>query len=268
MSAIPTDVRVTQSRVFLSEWTKLRSLRSTKIVLLVAVVLTIGFAALVSSVISTRAGQEVADPSSNALQIELLLGVFFAEFCIGILGVLSISGEYSTGMIRSSFSAVPKRLPVLWAKAGVYAAVTLVLMVITILIAFFLSQGILSARGLSISITDGGVARVLFGAVMYLTVTGMFGLGLGAILRNTAAGIATFTGIMLVLPILLNLLKLVSTSWYNAVSPYMPSNAGEQIMYLTKQQDMLSPWTGFAVYCGWTVVVMGIAAILMVRRDA
>lgn len=266
MSAIPTDVRVTQSRVFLSEWTKLRSLRSTKIVLLLAIVFTIGFAALVSGVVSTRA-HHAADASSNALQVELLLGVFFAEFAIGILGVLSISGEYSTGMIRSSFSAVPKRLPVLWAKIGVYAAVTLVLMVPTILVAFFLSQWILSAGGLSISIGAGGVVRVLFGAVLYLTVTGIFAMGWGAITRNTAAGIATFVGIMLVIPILLNLLRLVSVSWYHAVSPYMPSNAGQQIMYLTKQSDMLSPWLGFAVFCAWTVVIIAIATVLLVRRD-
>ena len=255
MSAIPTDVRVTQSRVFLSEWTKLRSLRSTKIVLLVAIVLTIGFSALYSTVIvhqwsHMRLGEKASFSAINAA----LVGAAIAQLAIGVLGVLSISGEYSTGMIRSSFSAVPKRLPVLWAKVGVYGVVTLVLMIPTILVAFFLSQGILSIGASAtvhqpIAFTHAGVARVLFGGAAYLTVMGIFALGLGAITRGAAAGIGAFVGIILILP---GLLQLLPSSWNHAVSPYLPANAGEQIMALTRDSNSLSPWVGFAVLCGWT----------------
>ena len=143
-----------------------------------------------------------------------------------MLGVLLISGEYSTGMIRSTFVAVPKRLPVLWAKAIVYAAVTLALMVPAVLIGFFGSQAILRNHHiLELSFSHPGVARTVLGGAVYLTLVGVFALGLGAILRNTAGGIATFAAIMFVIPPLLNILP---SDWNNAINPYLPSTAGER----------------------------------------
>ena len=154
----------------------------------------------------------------NALEAGMM-GLNFAQLAIGVLGVLFISAEYSTGMIRSSFCAVPRRLPVLWAKAGVFAAVTLVLMVPAVLVAFFVSQSILSGQHIQIAFSHAGVARAVIGAGLYVTVLGVFALGLGAIIRNTAGGIATFAGILFVLP---GLMHVLPRNWSDAISPYLP----------------------------------------------
>jgi ABC-2 type transport system permease protein len=256
--------RVTQLHVFLSEWTKLRSVRSTKWSLAVAFVFTIGLPALVAAIVShhwpSTSPQDRAD--FNPLDISLV-GVQLAQLAIGVLGVLVITAEYSTGMIRASVTAVPKRLPVLWGKAVVYGVVTLALMIPAVLIAFFVSQAILSGRGIDTTLGAAGVPRVVLGAALYLTVVGLFGLGLGAIVRNTAGGIATFAGIMFVLPPLMNVLP---SSWNSAASPYLPLQAGEALLQL-QRGDQLAPWTGFAVLCAYAAVAIGIAAILLRRRD-
>src|SRR5437588_51100 len=146
--AIPSSPfrgKVTQARVIVSEWTKLRSVRSTRWSLLVATVLTIGFPILAAAVISSHWGHQSAAERASFNPLDpALIGSQIAQLAIGILGVLVISAEYSTGMIRATFTAVPKRLPVLWAKAVVFALVTFVLMLPSVLIAFFASQSILS----------------------------------------------------------------------------------------------------------------------------
>jgi ABC-2 type transport system permease protein len=265
LTRVAPSARVAQSRVFASEWTKLRSVRSTRYALLAAVLLSIALAALASTVIVTHWAR--MDPQEKAHFNPLMasmVGLNFAQLAIGVLGVLIISAEYSTGMIRSSFIAVPRRLPVLWAKAGVFAAVTLTLMVPSALVAFFVSQSILSTHHLQIAFSQAGVARAVIGAGLYLTVLGILALGIGAIVRNTAGGISILAGILFVVPPLMGVLP---TSWRDAISPYLPSNAGQQIMSIVQEPHMLSPWTGFALFCGYAVVVMGIAAVLLVRRD-
>ena len=140
--------------------------------------------------------------------------------------------------------AVPKRLPVLWAKAAVYGLVTLALMLPATLIAFFVGQAFLHRQHINIAFSHPGVARAVIGAALYLVVVGIFGLGLGAITRNTAGGIATFAAIMFVLPPLMNVLP---SSWNHAASPYLPLAAGEAIMSITPG-DHLSPWVGLALF--------------------
>ena len=108
------------------------------------------------------------------------------------------------------------------------------------------------------------MARAVIGASLYLTVLSVFALGLGAIVRNTAGGIAALAGILFVLP---GIMHVLPQSWNDAISPYLPSNAGQQIMSIVREPNTLAPWTGFAVFCGYTVVVMAIAAVLLVRRD-
>src|SRR5205807_4840263 len=194
-----------------------------------------------------------------------LIGSQIAQLAIGILGVLVISAEYSTGMIRATFTAVPKRLPVLWAKAIVFATVTFVLILPSVLIAFFASQSILSRHHANLAWSHPGVARAVIGAALYLTVIAVLTLGLGTILRNTAGGIAAFAAIFFVLPPLMNVLP---TSWNNAISPYLPSNAGGAIMQLHRDSTTLAPWTGFAVFVAYALAGLAVAAVLLVRRDA
>jgi hypothetical protein len=256
--------RVTQFRVFVSEATKLRSVRSTKWALLAAFVFTIGLPAIGATVVAHHWPHASAHDRADFHPLELsFVGVQLAQLAIGVLGVLVITGEYSTGMIRASMTAVPRRLPILWGKAVVYGLVTLALAIPAVLIGFFVSQAILSRRHIEIVFTAAGVPRAVFGAALYLTVIGLFGLGLGAIVRNTAGGIATFAGLMFVLPPLMNVLP---TSWNAAASPYVPLQAGEAVMALHRG-NQLGPWTGFGVLCTYVAASLVIAAVLLRRRD-
>lgn len=258
--------RVTQARVALSEWTKLHSLRSTRWSLLVATVLTIGFPLLFASILSSRWGQMSAHERSDHHPLDVALaGVNVSQLAIAVLGVLVITGEYSTGMIRASFTAVPRRLPVLWAKTGIYAVVSFFLMLPSVVVAFFASQAILSRHHiLQISFSHPGVARAVIGGAVYLTLVGILALAIGAIVRNTAGGIATFAGIFFVVPPLLNVLP---TSWSNAINPYLPSEAGRSIFSLTHGIHSLAPGPGLALFVGYAALALAIAAVLLVRRD-
>jgi hypothetical protein len=265
LTALPTlrirqhTGRVTQLRVAVSEWTKLRTLRSTRYTLLAGVGITIAFAIIPALINASRwSTMSVVDRASFRPLETTLIGVSFAQLAFGVLGVLIISGEYSTGMIRSTFAAVPRRLPVLWAKAGVFGLVTLVLAVPSTLIAFFAAQAVLKGHSfnghdIALSFSDPGVARAVIGGALYLTISGLFGLGLGAILRNTAAGISAFTAILFVLPPLMGVLP---ASWDNAISPYLPSNAGRAIMQTGAPAHTLAPWTGLGVFAAYTAIVL------------
>jgi ABC-2 type transport system permease protein len=262
--------RVTQARVALSEWTKLRTLRSTRYALLAGVAMTIGFAIIPALVNANRwSSMSFIDKASFRPLETSLIGVTVAQLAIGVLGVMLISGEYSTGMIRSTFAAVPKRLPVLWGKAGVFALVTFVLALPSTLLAFFAAQAILkghtfNGHDIALSFSDPGVSRAVIGGALYLTLIGLFGLGLGAILRSTAGGISAFAGILFVIPPLMNVLP---ASWSNAISPYLPSNAGQAIMQSGSPAHTLAPWTGLGVFAAYTAVLVAIAAIQLRRRD-
>ena len=275
MSAAAPEIRVprldavgtvTQARVALSEWTKLHSLRSTRWSLLVATVLTIGFPLLFATLIGSHWSHMNAHERADRHPLDVALaGVNVSQLAIAVLGVLVITGEYSTGMIRASFTAVPKRLPVLWAKMGVYATVTFVLMLPSVAIAFFASQAILARHHiLQISFSHGGVSRSVAGGALYLTLLAVLALAIGAIVRNTAGGIATFAAIFFVVPPLLNVLP---SSWNDAVSPYLPDSAGRSIFSLTHGAHSLAPWPGLALFCGYTALAVAIAAVLLVRRD-
>jgi hypothetical protein len=261
----PVRGRVSQLGVFKSEWTKLYSLRSTRYALLATVLMTIGFGIIASAATVSRWGSmTAADKASFDPLSTSLLGVSFGVLSIGVLGVMLIAGEYTTGMIRSTMTAVPKRLPVLWGKAGVYALVAFMLAIPSALIAFFAGQAILSGKHLQIAFSHPGVAGAVLGAAGYLTLVGLFAMGLAAILRNTAAGIATFAGVMFVLPPLISILP---SSIANSIDPYLPSNAGQAMMQIGQHAHTLSPGAGLAVFAGYVVAVIAAAAVLLVKRD-
>jgi ABC-2 type transport system permease protein len=259
--------RVTQARVTRSEWTKFVSLRSTLWSLGVGVLLTIAFPILFAAVTASHWSHMSAADRAGRHPLDIALaGVNVAQLAIAVLGVLIVTGEYSTGMIRSTLIAVPKRLPVLWAKLAVYAVVSFVLMVPAVLIGFFASQAILSGHHiLQISFADPGVARSLVGGALYVTAVAIFALGIGALVRNTAGGIATFAGIFFVIPPLMNILP---TSWNDAISKYLPSDAGRQLFSLHAGAHSLSPLWGGLLMLGYCALVVGVAAVLLVRRDA
>lgn len=257
--------RVTQAGVLRSEWTKLYSLRSTRYGLLATVVMTIGFGLIACiATVSRWATMSAADKATFDPLSTSLLGVHFGVLAIGVLGILLITGEYTTGMIRSTMTAVPKRLPVLWGKAGVYAVVAAVVAVPSALIAFVAGQAILSGEHVQIAFSHPGVTRAVFGAALYLVLTGLFAMGLGAILRNTAAGIASFAGIMFVIPPLITILP---SSISDAIVPYLPSNAGEAMMEIGTHANTLSAGAGLAVFAAYVAAVIAAAAVLLRRRD-
>ncbi len=265
--ALPRGVEpVTQRRVVRSEWTKLISLRSTRWALAATLLLAIGIGVLACVVFESRwAHLSAGDRHSFHPLSVSLAGINFAQLSLGVLGVLAITGEYSTGMIRSTLAAVPRRLPVLWAKALVFGATALAISLPATFIVFLVGQAILSGEHINTSIGQPGVFRALIGAPLFLTAMGLFGLSLGAIIRSTAGGIAALAGIVFVLPPIVGLLP---TSVTNSIDPYLPSNAGGAIWTINPDPGTLAPWAGFGVFCAYVAVAMAIAAVLLVRRDA
>ncbi len=258
--AIP--LRVTQARVVLSEWTKFRSLRSTVSTLLIAVVVLIGLGAMFAAI---TASQSTGFESGATAVSTSLTGTFFAQLAVGVLGVLLITGEYSTGMIRSSLTVVPSRLPMLWAKLAVFAVTVFLTMLAASCTSFFVGQALLGHR-LDASLSDPGAVRSIVGAALYLTVAGLTAIALGSLLRNTAAAITTFVAVFFVIPPLTNLLP---TSLTDHVVQYLPSNAGAVMLGGTfGVAHPLTPWTGFAVMCTYAVVLIGFAAWRLRHVDA
>jgi ABC-type transport system involved in multi-copper enzyme maturation permease subunit len=258
-----TGLRVSQPRVVLSEWTKFRSLRSTGYTLLIAVVLMIGLGALFTAIAAGQPGG--LDPGQSAVSTALT-GTFFAQLAVGVLGVLLISGEYSTGMIRSSLTVVPRRLPMLWAKIAVFAGVVFATMLIASFVAFFVGQALLSGHQLEASLSDPGALRSVVGAALYVTVAGMTALALGALLRNTAAAITAFVAVFFVIPPLTLLLPASVTDHF---VQYLPSSIGGVLIGGTSAgPHTLAPWTGFGVLCGYAALLIGLAAWRLRRADA
>src|SRR5580700_2564189 len=260
-------LKVTQGRVIRSEWMKFRSLRSTLYTLLAAVALTIGIGALFSALTASEYHTfGAADKATFSAVSTSLTGISFAVVAFGVLGVLLMSGEYSTGMIRSSLTAVPRRLPVLWGKLAVFAGTIFSVSLVASFISFFLGQALLSSHHLGVSMTAPDALRSVIGAALYVTVAGLIGVALGALLRNTAAGIATFAAVFFVIPPLAGLLPI---SISNHLNPYLPSNAGGAIWGgAANVHNALSPWTGFAFLCGYAAVLNGAGAWRLRQSDA
>jgi hypothetical protein len=252
-----------------SEWTKLRTVRSSYWTLFSAVGAMIGLSAILCTIYVAQyahvssADKATFDPASFSLT-----GSFLAQLAIGVLGVLVITNEYGSGMIRATFASVPQRLSILAAKAVVFAGVTLVVTTGACFIAFILGQSILSAKGAGTSLGAPNVLRTVIGTGLYLAVLGLLALGLGTIIRKTAGAIAAVFGLILVLPTIASLLP----SSMNSIEKFLPSNAGQALIssshHGSTTVSQLAPWVGFGVFCLWAAAVLIIAAAMLVRRDA
>jgi ABC-type transport system involved in multi-copper enzyme maturation permease subunit len=250
-----------------SEWAKLWSLRSTRWSIAVAFIAMAVIGVIVSAVNMSRWQSMTPFDRLHYDALDLSLsGVDFAQLAIGVLGVLVITNEYSTGMIRSSFMAVPRRLQVLWAKVGVFGAVTFVLILIGAFIAFFVSAPIVHAH-VPLSISQPHAVRAVVGLALVMAVLAVFCVALGALIRNTAGGIATFAGVFFVLP---GIIEILGTSIHNSISPYLPSSAAATLYTAQSAagDHSLSPWGGFALFCGYTLVMLAASAYLLRKRDA
>ncbi|HEY6788459.1 MAG TPA: hypothetical protein VI365_14230 [Trebonia sp.] len=261
--------RVTGLRVLRSEWAKFWSLRSTWITLGISLLLLIALGLVGAGhyspkLASQQAGHHLISAGSNAVAIALA-GMTLAQLATGVLGVLFAAGEYSTGMIRSTLVAVPRRLPVLWSKAAVFGLVTLVLATAGAFVSFLAGEHFLAGQKIALTLSSAGVIRSLTGAGAYLALVAVMGVALGALLRSVAGGIAALIGGLLLLPVVANLLP---ASWADAISPYLPNNAGDAIFALTRDSNTLSPTAGLAVFVGWAALLLGLAAWRLVRTDA
>jgi ABC-2 type transport system permease protein len=257
--------RVSALRVARSEWTKLRSLPSAAWSMLAAVVLIVGIGAAYSLLRVTRPPRDPASAGGFDPTAISLTGVQLAQLAIGVLGVLLVTGEYATGAIRSTFAAVPARLPVLWGKAGVFAFATLVLCVPATFAAFLVGQSILSAEHLDTTLGDPGTARAVLGSALYLAGVGVIGLGLGALVRNTAGALTALFGLLIGLQIVVGLLP---STLADHVYRYLPTPAGAAVTTVRPDPASLAPWTGFGVFCLYAAVLLGLAAWRLRHRDA
>lgn len=271
MTPAPAPPRAGQFRPLVSdlawsEWIKLRTLRSSWWTLLAAVIAMTGFGGLLAAAYArhlTPASRASLDPASYSLS-----GFFLAQLAIGVLGVLVMTGEYATGSIRSTLAAAPQRLAVLAAKAGVFGAAAFAAGLASSFAAFFLGQAIFAGQGIGTSLGAPGALRPVFGGALYLAVFGLLSLGLGALIRRTAGAIAILTAVLIFLPASVGALP---AAWRNDVNPYLPSVAGQMIIGRTKftpPGPLLSPWTGFAVLCGYAAAVLIAAAVALYCRDA
>jgi len=265
--------RTTVPRVIRSEWIKLATLRSTWATVLATVLVIVGFGVLAALVASgdVKTGPGGAPPGGGTAGTNplttVLAGANLAVLIIAVLGSMIGAREYSTGMIRTTFSAVPRRLPVLWGKLLSFAAAAVPAVTVGVLSAFFAGMAVLHANGATtLTWTDDGVARVLLGEVYNIVGLGVIGLALGILLRSTAAAIGTVIGAVLFIPTLAS--ALLPSSW-DAVLKYLPSNAATAFTTLHQTTgNWLSPGTGALVFTAWIVLAVAGAAWALLRRDA
>jgi ABC-type transport system involved in multi-copper enzyme maturation permease subunit len=269
--------RVTLVGVIRSEWIKLRSLRSTWWSLFAAVVITVGMGALFSWLRTRRVPQvavqrpPVGPPAGvrifDTAQISLR-GVLLAQLAVGVLGVLVITGEYATGMIRSSLSAAPRRYQVLVAKALVFAAVIAVVTTVAAFVAFFVGQAILTALPghQESTLSTPGALRAIIAASTYLVLLGLMAIGIGFLIRNTAGAITTLFGIVLVAPILVATLP---DPYSTDVAKFLPLNALTQATTtLDLDPALFSPWAGVGIVAAWAGLAIASGLVVLLRRDA
>lgn len=253
-------------RVLRSEWLKLQTLRSTWITLTLAVVVLVLAAGLIANHMH---GQLLhpgpfQDPDVRNVVGTPLHGFGVTQLVVGVLGVLAITGEYATGMIRATFTAVPKRLLVLWAKLLVFAGLAFAAMLVATFSAFLTAQAVLGSYGTSLGAPHA--LRVVIALAGFLTLVGLLGLGLGFVVRSTAGGIAALVGILLVAP---GILAALNTSWSNSALHYLPLSAGQAMFSnLPATGGELTPGGGTVVMFIWVIASVIAAAVLVTRRDA
>lgn len=252
-----------------SEWTKIRSVRSTIWALAALIVVTISFTALFNW-LTVSQWDAVTDSQRQAVMLDptgqiLGSGFQFSQLAICVLGVLIITGEYSSGTIRATLLAVPRRTPVLVAKALVFAVLVFVVAEAAALVSFLVGAAILSSR-VEVSLGDPGVLQALLGVGLYAALLGVFAIAIGALLRHTAGAITAIIGFVLVLS---PLALLLPGDWGRYVYAYLPTNAGQRIATTVQAPtDLLTAWQGFGVFAAWTAALILVSGYLLNRRDA
>ena len=249
-----------------SEWIKFRTVRSTIIGVLTLLVLTIGIGVLISLAIKSHIKHDGGiarigfDPTATSLG-----GVLLAQFAVGTLGIIAMSAEYATGSIRTTLSAIPKRLRMLSAKGIVMFTSMLVVSEIAVFVAFEIGQAIYKSTGLATNLSAPGVFRGVAMAGVYLALLALLGVGLGLIMRTTAASIIVYATMLLIVPIIINFLP---TNWQNDITKFLPSELGQAMLAPTSPANHFSWGVSTLILVGYVVAVMVIGGVLLQRRDA
>jgi ABC-2 type transport system permease protein len=253
-----------------SEFTKIRSVRSTYWTLLMLLAISVGIGAAISAVVAADWSQPhpgappgVYDPT----QISIVALIYLGQLVMVVLGALVLTAEYSTGMIQTSLIAMPRRIALYAAKAVAFAAVALAVSLATAFTAFYLGQALLARSHHSATLADPGVLRAVIGSALYLTLCGLLAFAAAAIIRNTAATITAMIGLLFVIPVLVNLLP---SNWGNDLVRWLPTSAGRAISATVGPQDphLFLPWGQLAVFAACTAVLLVAGGILFRKRDA
>ena len=248
-----------------SEWTKARTVPSTRWTLITAAILGIGIGALVSGLTAHQYARDT--PGARALWDPTALsgsGLVIAQLAIGVLGIMIITSEYATGAIRTSLAAVPRRGRFLGAKAVMIVAVAFIAAEIITFAAFFVGQALISGRAPTASLSQPGVLRALIGYGLYEALIALLGLALGALLRHAAAAIAVLVAVIFVLPAIAAALP---SSVEHTVEKFWPTQAGQQVTVVVSAANELPAWAGFGVLCLFVAIVLAAAFAVLSRRD-
>ena len=255
-----------------SEFTKIRSVRSTYWTLLATLVVVIGmgavftygeahnFSQLPAAFQAHQRAQEIAQATERSL-----FGLILGQLIIAALGALTITSEYSTGMIRTSLSVLPRRGTVFAAKALVFGVIALAVGLVSSFASYFVGQAILSSQHINSTLGQPGVLRAVIGGGLFLAVCGLLSFGLGALIRHTAGAITASFGLLFVLGILAGFLP---NSWAEHADKWVPLNAGGAIWEKVTGVHPFSPWTGFAVFCGYAALAVAAGLYRFRNRDA
>ena len=256
--------RVLDRGVIRSEWIKLRSVRSNVITLLAAGAVLIGFGVLFSALAGGTTDGPFEDLPSDSLSTAFA-GRDLAQLALGVLGALVVTSEYASGLIRTMFAAVPKRIPVLRAKVATVGAATWIVMTVAAFVTFFAAQATYVGDAATYALTDDGVLRVVFGVGVYSAGVALMGVALGFVFRSTASAVAALIAGLMIVP---GLAGLLPDSIGDTVTKVLPSNAGASFTQLTTSGDMLSWGAGLAVFTAWVAGLLALAGWTLRRRDA
>jgi hypothetical protein len=268
MTTITARVPARARGALAAEWIKLRSVRSTYLALAAAAVTAVALGYLVTHYVASTTNSATMSPHAKATWDPVsfsFAGLAIAQLAFGVLGVLVISSEHTTGLIRTTFAATPRRRAVLGAKAAVAGAVTLAAGDLIAFATFYIGQQALSAKHLNVTLSDPGALRGVLAAGLYLAVIALVGLGLGAIIRHTAGAIAALFGLVFLIP---QVIHVMPAPWDTRIGKYMLDNAGQQMSALHGARGYFSPGVSLIICLVYAAVALGAAAIVITRRDA
>ncbi|NDL58370.1 ABC transporter permease subunit [Phytoactinopolyspora mesophila] len=262
-AAAPERAHLPFRQILSAEWIKIRTVRSTAWTLAGLVVVSVGLTALACML---AAGEIAAEGSREPVGPYVLWGLLFGQIAALVLGILAATSEYSSGMIRTTLAAVPRRGSVLAAKSVVLGSILLVVGFITALTSFVAGNFFFSREGIGLAFDDPGVLRAIVGGGLYFAVLGIFGVALGIVMRHTAGAVTVGIALIFVVGGLVGLIPGAIGEWLNKL---MPGNAGSSVANVEMfDPNLLDPWVGFAVFCGETGLLLAVAALLFSRRDA